>query len=209
MRTRCTLATSGAHLGNEFMTLSAVKPCWVSQRSDQTTRWGLLTADSATEVRFHVEPDACFLATPSDDPWGLSSTSLPPSNVVITPNKVDQAVTVLIWCFRCPVRFSTGALTLLTSFSWVALQYLQACPGSPSVFYIIPGLLSIYYLTLRFHCRSQWPRSLRHDLSSPAGIVGSNPTRGMDVCVYSLFVLGSGLTTGWSLVQGVLPNVLD
>jgi hypothetical protein len=42
-----------------------------------------------------------------------------------------------------------------------------------------------------------------------AGIVGSNPTRGIDVCVYSVFVLGSGLATGWSLVQGVLPNALD
>jgi hypothetical protein len=42
------------------------------------------------------------------------------------------------------------------------------------------------------------------------GIVGSNPARGMDVCVYSVFVLscvGSGLATGWSIVQGVLPTV--
>jgi hypothetical protein len=42
--------------------------------------------------------------------------------------------------------------------------------------------------------------------------VGSNPTQGMDiciVCVYSVFVLGSGLATGCSLVQGVLPTVLD
>jgi hypothetical protein len=34
----------------------------------------------------------------------------------------------------------------------------------------------------------------------------------MSVCVYTVFVLyvlGSGLATGWSLVQGVLPNVLD
>jgi hypothetical protein len=31
----------------------------------------------------------------------------------------------------------------------------------------------------------------------------------MSVCVYSVFVLDSGLATGWSLVQGVLPNVLD
>jgi hypothetical protein len=44
---------------------------------------------------------------------------------------------------------------------------------------------------------------------SNAGIVGSNPTRGMDVCVYSMFVLRSDLATGWSLVQGVLPYVLD
>jgi hypothetical protein len=36
---------------------------------------------------------------------------------------------------------------------------------------------------------------------SNAGIVASNPTQGMDICVYSVFVLscvGSGLATGWS-----------
>jgi hypothetical protein len=36
-------------------------------------------------------------------------------------------------------------------------------------------------------CRSRWPRGLRHELPSPArsnaGIVVSNPTQGMDVCV--------------------------
>jgi hypothetical protein len=32
---------------------------------------------------------------------------------------------------------------------------------------------------------------------SNAGIVGSNPTSVMDVCVYSVLVLGSGLATGW------------
>jgi hypothetical protein len=44
---------------------------------------------------------------------------------------------------------------------------------------------------------------------SNAGIVGSNPTQGMDVCmcVYSVCV-GSGLATGWSPVQGVLPTLL-
>jgi hypothetical protein len=47
------------------------------------------------------------------------------------------------------------------------------------------------------------------ELSIIAGVVVSNPTRGMDVCVYSAFVLGSCLATGRSLVQGVLPNVLD
>jgi hypothetical protein len=30
---------------------------------------------------------------------------------------------------------------------------------------------------------------------SNTGIIGSNPTLGMDVCVYSVFVLGSGLAT--------------
>jgi hypothetical protein len=31
----------------------------------------------------------------------------------------------------------------------------------------------------------------------------------MFVYVYSAFVLGSGLAIGWSLIQGVLPTVLD
>jgi hypothetical protein len=49
--------------------------------------------------------------------------------------------------------------------------------------------------------------------SSDAGAVGSNPTQGMDVwcmclfCVCVALCLGSGLVTGWSLVQGVLPSV--
>jgi hypothetical protein len=42
-------------------------------------------------------------------------------------------------------------------------------------------------------------------------IVGSNPNRGMDVCVclFCVYVLcvGSGPATGWSPVQGVLPTV--
>jgi hypothetical protein len=47
---------------------------------------------------------------------------------------------------------------------------------------------------------------------SNAGIMGSNPTHGMDVCVcvYSVFVLfcvHSGLATGWSLVQVLPPTV--
>jgi hypothetical protein len=47
---------------------------------------------------------------------------------------------------------------------------------------------------------------------SNAGIVGSNLTQGMDVCVRlfcvcAVLCVGSGLTTGWSLVQGVLPTV--
>jgi hypothetical protein len=47
---------------------------------------------------------------------------------------------------------------------------------------------------------------------SNAGIVGSDPTQGMDVCVRLFCVCvvvceGSGLATGWSPVQGVLPTV--
>jgi hypothetical protein len=59
--------------------------------------------------------------------------------------------------------------------------------------------------------RSQWPRGLRREMSSPARILGSwvrIPFEAwMFVYVYSVFVLGSGLATGWSPVQGVLPTV--
>jgi hypothetical protein len=44
---------------------------------------------------------------------------------------------------------------------------------------------------------------------SNTGVVSSNPTQGMDVCVYSVFVLGSVLATDWNPIQGVLPIVLD
>jgi hypothetical protein len=48
--------------------------------------------------------------------------------------------------------------------------------------------------------------------SSNAGIVGSNPTWGINVCVRLLCVclvlcVGSGLAKGWSPVKGVLPTV--
>jgi hypothetical protein len=36
--------------------------------------------------------------------------------------------------------------------------------------------------------------------------MGSNPTEDMDVGLH-LFCVGSGLATGWSLVQGVLPTL--
>jgi hypothetical protein len=47
---------------------------------------------------------------------------------------------------------------------------------------------------------------------SNTSIVASNPTRGMNVCVRLFCVcvvlcVGSGLATGWSPVQGVLPTV--
>jgi hypothetical protein len=69
------------------------------------------------------------------------------------------------------------------------------------------GRISITYSQ---HGRSQWQHRLRHELSSPARTLGSNPTPGMDVCFYSVFVLscvGSGLATGCSPFLEVLPIV--
>jgi hypothetical protein len=58
-------------------------------------------------------------------------------------------------------------------------------------------------------CRSQWPRSKAWTVfaRSSTEIVGSNPTWGMDVCVCVVLCVGSGLATGWSSFQGVLPTV--
>jgi hypothetical protein len=60
--------------------------------------------------------------------------------------------------------------------------------------------------------RSQWPRGLRHELFSIALRLGfwvRIPFQAwMSLCVYSVFVLGSGLATGWSPIQWVLPTVL-
>jgi hypothetical protein len=87
------------------------------------------------------------------------------------------------------------------------------------VLWVICWLVSSHFFIILIgwsaNCRSQWPRGLRHELSSPArntGIMGSNPTRGMDVCVRLFFVCAllcvcSGLATGWSPVQGVLATV--
>jgi hypothetical protein len=63
--------------------------------------------------------------------------------------------------------------------------------------------------------RSQWPRRLRHEPSSPARILGwsvripleawMSPCAFIHVCI--VLCVGSGLATGWSPVQGVLPTV--
>jgi hypothetical protein len=44
---------------------------------------------------------------------------------------------------------------------------------------------------------------------SNVGIVGSNPTQGVDVCLHLFCVcVYSGLASGWSPIQGVLPTLL-
>jgi hypothetical protein len=77
--------------------------------------------------------------------------------------------------------------------------------------------LSVVYLTALWLTlsRSQWPRSLWHEPPSPArtlGVVGSNPTRCIDVCVRLFCVcvvlcVGSGPAKVWSPVQVFLPTV--
>jgi hypothetical protein len=63
---------------------------------------------------------------------------------------------------------------------------------------------------------AEWSKAWTVLARLDAEIVGWNPTPGMDiyvyVYVYSMFVLsciGRGLAMSWSLVQGVLPTLLD
>jgi hypothetical protein len=61
------------------------------------------------------------------------------------------------------------------------------------------------------HCRSQWQAARSNAWTgfarSNTGVVGSNPTRGIDVgvrlfCVCAGLCVGSGLATGWSPSKG-------
>jgi hypothetical protein len=63
---------------------------------------------------------------------------------------------------------------------------------------------------------AEWSKAWTVLARLDAGIVGSNRTRVMDVyvyvyvyCMFVLFCVGRGLAMSWSLVQGVLPTVLD
>jgi hypothetical protein len=99
----------------------------------------------------------------------------------------------------------------VTDFITVLLQYccptwvLRANVGATTV-----NILQYQgYVPITVAARSKtWTVFAR----SNTGIVGLNPTRGMDVyvrffCVCVVLCVGSGLATGWSLVQGVLPSV--
>jgi hypothetical protein len=80
-------------------------------------------------------------------------------------------------------------------------------------------LFSIHFTVLCYKLPvavAQWSKEWTVLAHLDAGIVGSNPPRDVDVYVYvyvySVFVLscvGRGLAMSWSLIQGVLPTVLD
>jgi hypothetical protein len=63
--------------------------------------------------------------------------------------------------------------------------------------------------------RSQWPRDLRHEPSPPSRTLGSWVRIPIEawmsvvhlLCVCVVVCVVSGLATGWSPVQGVLPSV--
>jgi hypothetical protein len=92
----------------------------------------------------------------------------------------------------------------------LGFQWLWACVDMRAYmcFWILNGLRPLRPITVAAGSKA-WSALAR----SNGGIVGSNPTQGMDVCVrlfcvYVVLCVGSGLSTGWSPVQGVLQTVL-
>jgi hypothetical protein len=80
----------------------------------------------------------------------------------------------------------SGSYSARNLISWSYIHYYSLYTGSNVKF--------LTYIRTEFNDQyngmwpSQWPRGLRHELSSNAGIMGTNPTRGMDVCVHSVCV---------------------
>jgi hypothetical protein len=119
--------------------------------------------------------------------------------------------------------------------NWICLQGWSECTRNLKIIRLLihiwtPGcqvgvilLHSRFYNCEYFRCNinesvtvSERSKACTAFLRSEVGIVGSNPTHGMDVwCVCSFFCvcvvlcLGRGLSTSWSPVQGVLPSVND
>jgi hypothetical protein len=96
--------------------------------------------------------------------------------------------------------------------AWSTLTCILAFPYS--IIRVSSYLGPLFIYRLQRYSRSQWPRSLRHEMSSPTRTLGSwvrNPLKAwMSVCVCSPFVLscvGTGLPSGWCPVQGCLPTV--
>jgi hypothetical protein len=100
-----------------------------------------------------------------------------------------------------------------------SMEYRISCLWSFSVWSTVGNRKQTYIVTFLYTStsdgRSQTlskSRAWTVFARSNTGIVGSDPTQGMDVCVRLFYVcvflcVGSCLATGWSPVQGVLPTV--
>jgi hypothetical protein len=104
---------------------------------------------------------------------------------------------------------------MTTAVLWYVAPYRSCanrCMRQPVYADTRPSLISYHYLAIVWRTKpiAVAARSKAWNVFAHlnTGIVGSNPTQGMDVCVYSVFVWGSGLATGWFPVQKVLPTVL-
>jgi len=93
---------------------------------------------------------------------------------------------------------------------WVLTEYLTHTQSWQCHWIWVYCTVKIYLYFWVFTAHMPVPMAMRSKAHtvfnhSNTGIMGSNAARGMDVSMF--FCVGSGLATGWSPVQGVLPNV--
>jgi hypothetical protein len=122
-------------------------------------------------------------------------------------NKQEFEYSCNLDCPTCKLKL--GLVTKQIKFSSTNYKICIRMDGhtaSPSE--VFPVMTSWNFSFVRCeYCRSQRPCGLRRGLGpSNTMIVGSNPTRGMNICV-SCVVLCRGHASVWSHVQGILSNV--
>jgi hypothetical protein len=113
-------------------------------------------------------------------------------------------------CIICVWQFHMWGQT----YAFAMMSHYICMTGHPKLPYwtVNKDLHSYVYIGLADHSDR---RGLRHEPSSPARTLGSSvriPLEAwLSLCVYScvcvVLYVGSGLATGWSPVQGVLPTV--
>jgi hypothetical protein len=109
------------------------------------------------------------------------------------------------------VKYWRNDIYYFVCLSDVVVYLEQTYPILIRTLYLDSPYMFIYRATDEELCRSQWPRCLRHEMSSSAWTLGSWVRIPLEALMFAfiLFALscvGSGLATGWSLVQGVLPT---
>jgi hypothetical protein len=107
---------------------------------------------------------------------------------------------------RCAI---TGHLNPITAITWQIHKFYFMEYTNDTLYMALKLCMVMYLLPITVAARSK-ARTIF--VLSNTGIVGSNPNWGMDVCVHLFCVCvvlcaGSGLATGWSPVQGILPTV--
>jgi hypothetical protein len=120
------------------------------------------------------------------------------TSVLHTPNAIKEQRwwRSLSFCSDCGVDFASAGVSTVYVEQYHTSTSIKYWPvtvlGRANVLVVDPHLAFTV---------TAWSTA-----SFNAGIVGSNPTQGMGVCV-RLFCVGSGLATGRSPVQRVLPTV--
>jgi hypothetical protein len=103
----------------------------------------------------------------------------------------------------------------LSLLDWIILLRVTSGKSANILSTLIPKTIfylrvrnNVFYKPTSIFCRSQWPRSLRHEMSSPIRMLGSWVRIPLKAWMFACVCIGSGLAKGWSLIQGVLPIVL-